>query len=411
MKKVIVIGGGPAGMMAAIQSANSGNEVVILEKNEKLGKKLFITGKGRCNITNACDISDLFDHVVSNPKFLYSAFYSFSNQDTMDFFEHHSLPLKLERGNRVFPRSDKSSDVIRVLTKECERQGVKILLQQVVKEILHKNSKVFGVRMADGKVLEGDKIIVATGGKSYSSTGSTGDGYEMAKKCGHRIKKIRPGLTGIVSANNIGKQLQGLTLRNIRIWMTRDANSQKKLYEGFGELLFTHYGVSGPLILSASSEIGDMLEKQSLLLHIDMKPALSQEQLNQRIVREFSNAMNSKLSNACQPFLPKSMITEVLAQAELSLDRRVNQITRENRFKLVDTIKDYKVPLDSLRNIDEAIITRGGVKVSEVDPSTMESKLISGLHFAGEVLDLDALTGGYNLQIAWSTGYLAGKEW
>lgn len=411
MKKVIVIGGGPAGMMAAIQSAISGNDVVILEKNEKLGKKLFITGKGRCNITNACDISDLFTNVVTNPKFLYSAFYSFSNEDTMQFFENLNLPLKVERGNRVFPQSDKSSDVIRALSKECERLDIKICLHHTVKEILHKNQTIVGVRLADGKVHYADKVVLASGGKSYCSTGSTGDGYEFARQCGHKIEKVRPGLTGIVSSTNIGKQLQGLTLRNIQVWITTVDNSKKKHYEGFGELLFTHYGVSGPLVLSASSLIGDLLAKQPLILHIDLKPGLTREQLDQRIIRDFSDAMNSNISNACQHMLPKSIIEELLLQAGIAPTTKVNQITKENRLKLVDTMKDYKVPLKGLRKIEEAIITRGGVKVSEVDPSTMESKLISGLYFAGEILDLDALTGGFNLQIAWSTGYLAGKEY
>lgn len=411
MKKVIVIGGGAAGMMAAIQSALSGSEVLLLEKNEKLGKKLFITGKGRCNITNACDISDLFSCVVSNPKFLYSAFYSFSNEDTMQFFESLGLPLKIERGNRVFPMSDKSSDVIRALERECKRLKITVCLHQTVRELMIKEKRVIGVTLSDGRSLSAQKVIVATGGKSYTSTGSTGDGYRLAKQAGHTITSIRPGLTGLISSTDIGRQLQGLTLRNIQARITSMDNAKKNLYEGFGELLFTHYGVSGPLMLTASSLVGDKLQNQPLQLHIDLKPALSYEQLDQRVLHDFSDSMNSDIKNTCQHLLPKSIIAEVLRQSEIEPDTKTHHITKEKRLKLVDTMKDYKVPLKGLRDIEEAIITRGGIAVTEVDPSNMESKLVSGLYFAGEILDLDALTGGYNLQIAWSTGYLAGKEY
>ena len=391
-KRVFVVGGGPAGMMAAIQSASCGCDVTIVEKNEKLGKKLFITGKGRCNLTNACDISDLFSNVISNPKFLYSAFYSFTNEQVVDFFNKHGLPTKVERGKRVFPASDKSSDVIRTLEKECKRLGVAVLLHTEVKKLQIKESEVTGVVLKNQHTLPADKVIVATGGCSYVSTGSTGDGYEFAKEAGHTVTAIRPGLTGIVTADNIGKQLQGLTLKNCR------------------EVLFTHYGVSGPLMLSASSIVGDKLQKEPLILHIDLKPALSMEQLDKRIVKDFSERMNLSLKNACRNLLPASMVTEVLSRAGLDVDSKVNQLDKKNRLKLVDSIKDFTVTLKGLRDINEAIITRGGVKVSEIDPSTMESKQIQGLFFAGEVLDLDALTGGFNLQIAWSTGYLAGRE-
>lgn len=396
-------------MMAAIQSASCGNDVILLEKNEKLGKKLFITGKGRCNITNACDISDLFSNVVTNPKFLYSAFYSFSNEDTMQFFETLGLPLKIERGNRVFPVSDKSSDVIRALVRECERRQVNIHLHQTVQNLDVRQNCIAGVRLSNGTGLAADKVILATGGRSYSSTGSTGDGYRLASQCGHTVNEARPGLTGLVTSIAIGKQLQGLTLRNIRIRITSEDNGSKSFYEDFGELLFTHYGVSGPLILTASSLVGDRLQKHPLLLHIDLKPSLSREQLDERIVRDFSDAMNSDIKNATRHLLPKSMIGEVLRQAQIDPATKIHKLTKENRLKLVDTMKDYTLPLKGLRDIEEAIITRGGVKVTEVDPSTMESKLVSGLYFAGEILDLDALTGGFNLQIAWSTGYLAGN--
>lgn len=410
MKKVIVIGGGAAGMMAAIQSAACGNEVFLLEKNEKLGKKLFITGKGRCNVTNACDISDLFSNVVSNSKFLYSAFYSFSNENVMQFFESVGVPLKIERGQRVFPVSDKSSDIIRALAQECERKRVHICFHHTVRRLIITDNQIKGVVLADGKKMTADKVIVATGGKTYSSTGSAGDGYDMARQCGHTIQPIRAGLTGWVSSDSVGKQLQGLTLKNILIRITAPDNTRKTLYEGFGELLFTHYGVSGPLMLTASSLLGDRLQEQPLLLHIDLKPALSREKLDRRLVDDFSSAMNSEIKNACRHLLPKSMLSAVLHRAKIDSKVKINQITKDTRLKLVDTIKDYTLPLEQLRDMEEAIVTRGGVDVTQIDSSTMESKLISGLFFAGEVLDLDALTGGFNLQIAWSTGYLAGME-
>ncbi len=397
-------------MMAAIQSAACGNEVFLLEKNEKLGKKLFITGKGRCNVTNACDISDLFSNVVSNSKFLYSAFYSFSNENVMQFFESLGVPLKIERGQRVFPVSDKSSDIIRALAQECERKRVHVCFHHTVRRLIIADKRIEGVVLADGKKMTADKVIVATGGRTYSSTGSSGDGYDMAGRCGHTIQPIRAGLTGWVSSDGMGKQLQGLTLKNIRIRITTADNTKKSLYEGFGELLFTHYGVSGPLMLTASSLLGDRLREQPLLLHIDLKPALSREKLDRRLVDDFSAAMNSGIKNACRHLLPKSMLDAVLQRAEIDSQMKINQITKNTRLKLVDTIKDYTLPLEQLRDIEEAIVTRGGVDVTQVDSSTMESKLISGLFFAGEVLDLDALTGGFNLQIAWSTGYLAGME-
>lgn len=410
MKRVVVIGGGAAGLMAAIRSASMGNSVMLLEQNEKLGKKLFITGKGRCNLTNACDISDLFTNVVSNPKFLYSAFYTFSNEDVISFFEDLGLKTKTERGNRVFPQSDKSSDVIRILEKECLRLGVAICLHTHVKELQIRQGNVTGVVLYTGKSIPADKVILATGGCSYSSTGATGEGYRLAESAGHTIIPLRPGLTGIVSEDTIRGQLQGLTLKNIRIAITGEKTGKKSLYEGFGELLFTHYGVSGPLILSASSLLGDRLSKETLLLHIDLKPALSNAQLDARIVHDFSEMMNHSLKNACQNLLPKSLLPEVIRRAELDPALKVNQITKEKRLKLVDSLKDFTVTLKRLREIDEAIITRGGVDISEVDPSTMESRQTKGLYFAGEILDLDALTGGFNLQIAWSTGYLAGSD-
>lgn len=410
MKHVVVIGGGAAGLMAAVRSASLGNVVTLLEQNEKLGKKLFITGKGRCNLTNACDISDLFSNVVSNPKFLYSAFYTFSNEDVISFFEAIGLRTKTERGSRVFPRSDKSSDVIRVLEKECRRLGVAVRLHTRVRDLQLRQGEVRGVILHSGESLTADKVILATGGCSYRSTGATGEGYRLAQSAGHTVTPLRPGLTGIVSEDAVGPQLQGLTLKNIAISVTGEAGTKKTLYKEFGELLFTHYGVSGPLILSASSLLGDRLADQTLTLHIDLKPALSAEQLDARIVHDFSETMNLSLKNACKNLLPKSLIPEVIRRAGLDAADKVNRVTKEKRLKLVDSIKDFTVTLKGLRDMDEAIITRGGIKVSEVDPSTMESRQTKGLYFAGEILDLDALTGGFNLQIAWSTGYLAGSD-
>lgn len=409
MKKIVVVGGGPAGMMAAIQSAGGGHSVTLLEKNEKLGKKLFITGKGRCNLTNACDVSDLFSNVISNPKFLYSAFYGFTNEDTVRFFHSLGLKTKVERGNRVFPVSDKSSDVIKVLQSECIKKGVEVRLHTEVRDICTENKAVTGVSLSDGAFLPADTVILATGGISYSSTGSTGDGYRMAESAGHTIREIRPGLTGILAAEDFLPELQGLTLKNVSVAVTA-ANSKKKLYDGFGEVLFTHYGVSGPLVLSAGSILGDRLIKEKLCLHIDMKPALSKEQLDKRILKDFEAAVNMTVKNASVHLLPKSMIPVLLKECGISSEKKVNQLTKEERSRMAEGMKNLCLTLTGLRDIEEAIITRGGVRVGEVNPATMESKLVSGLYFAGEILDVDALTGGFNLQIAWSTGYAAGNQ-
>ena len=335
MKKVIIIGGGPAGMMAAIQSASCGCDVTIVEKNEKLGKKLFITGKGRCNLTNACDISDLFSNVISNPKFLYSAFYSFTNEQVVDFFNEHGLPTKVERGKRVFPASDKSSDVIRTLEKECERLGVAVLLHTAVKKLQIKESKVTGVVLKNQHTLPADKVIVATGGCSYVSTGSTGDGYEFAKEAGHTVTAIRPGLTGIVTADNIGKQLQGLTLKNCQVSIRRESGKQKSLYDGFGEVLFTHYGVSGPLMLSASSYIGKQLKRSELKLVIDLKPALSFEQLDQRVLRDFEENKNKQFKNAVTKLFPGKLLPVMLKLSGIDVEKKVNLISKEERHQFV----------------------------------------------------------------------------
>lgn len=405
MSNVIVVGGGAAGMMAAVFAARSGQNVQLLEKNEKLGKKLFITGKGRCNITNAADIEDLFTAVISNPKFLYSGFYSFTNQQVIDFFEELGVKTKIERGERVFPVSDHSSDVIAAFSRELKSLGVSVSLHTEVKELLCEQDKVCGVLLTNGKKMKADAVIVATGGISYPSTGSTGDGYRFAREAGHKVTELLPSLVPMEVRQWYAKELQGLSLRNIEIRIT---DGKKKLYEEFGEMLFTHYGVTGPVILSASSVVGKTLRKKELTLHIDLKPALSEEQLDKRILREFDANHNKQYKNSIDSLFPAKLKPVMIELSEIEPEKKVNEITKEERQRLVHLIKDFTMTLTGLRGYNEAIITKGGVSVKEIDPGTMESKKMKGLYFAGEVLDLDAVTGGYNLQIAWSTGYLAG---
>lgn len=407
MSNVIVIGGGAAGMFAAIQTAEKGHKVVLLEKNEKLGKKIYITGKGRCNITNACDTEELFQNVMRNSKFLYSAFYTFSNYQVMDFFEQNGLRIKTERGERVFPQSDHSSDVIAVLKRALEKHGVEIRLHSEVKELKIEDNQIEGVILSNGKTLEAKQVIVATGGCSYVSTGSTGDGYRFAKEAGHTVTKLHPALVPLEVEESWIQELQGLSLKNVSIEIEKDG---KKLYEAFGEMLFTHYGVSGPLILSASSAINDYIEKMPLQMTIDLKPALTEEQLDKRILRDFEENQNRQYKNAVQKLFPAKLIPVMIRLSGISPEKKVNEITKEERQHLVKMIKHFPLTLSHFRNFNEAIITRGGVSVKQINPSTMESKLVNGLFFAGEVLDLDALTGGFNLQIAWSTGYLAGDS-
>lgn len=406
MSRVLIVGGGAAGMFAAVHAARNGHEVHVYEKNEKLGKKLFITGKGRCNITNACEIEELFDAVLSNPKFLYSSFYSYSNQNVMDFFQELGLKMKVERGNRVFPVSDHSSDVIGTLAKEMKRLGVKVSLNMAVKDILTEDGVFQGIRLADGQVVSGDSCIIATGGISYPSTGSTGDGYRWAKAMGHRICELSPGLVPFAAEEPWIPRLQGLALRNVTA-VIMDGN--RKCYEEFGEMLFTHYGVSGPIMISASSITGDLLKKNKLKLVIDLKPALSEEQLDQRVLRDFEAAKNRQFKNALGKMFPAKLIPVMVELSGILPEKQVNSISKEERRRFVRLIKNLTVTLVGLRDYNEAIITRGGVSVRDVDPGTMESKRISNLHFAGEVLDLDAVTGGFNLQIAWSTGYMAAQ--
>ena len=405
MSKVIVIGGGAAGAVAAIFAARNGHRVELFEKNEKIGKKLFITGKGRCNVTNAGDMDALFDAVKSNPKFLYSAFYSFTNEQAMDFFEELGVRLKVERGNRVFPESDHSSDIIHALKHELEQLGVEIHFCTEVKDVLAEHEKFTGIVLKNGKKVSGDACVVATGGISYASTGSTGDGYRFAEKTGHKVTELYPSLVPMEVKEWYAKELQGLSLRNVRGTIL---DGKKKLYDEFGEMLFTHYGVSGPIIISASSVVGKKLQDKELTLQIDLKPALSREQLDQRVLRDFEENKNKQFKNAVDKLFPAKLKPIMIELSGISPEKKVNEISKEERLYFVDLIKNFKMTLTGLRSYNEAIITKGGVSVKDIDPGAMESKKISGLYFAGEVLDLDALTGGFNLQIAWSTGYLAG---
>ena len=409
MNKVIVVGGGAAGMMAAISAADSGAEVILIEKNEKLGKKVYITGKGRCNITNESDVENLLKNVRSNPKFLYSAFYTFDSYRMMDFLEGEGLKLKTERGNRVFPKSDKSSDVIKTLKKALEKRKVKIVLNTKVLNIEIKDGICHGVIVQSGDKsgsYAADKVIVATGGCSYQSTGSTGDGYRFAKDADIKVTKCYPSLVPFNIGSDIPKRLQGLSLRNVKMTLS---DKGKVLYEELGEMLFTHFGVSGPLVLSAST-LASGKDVSQMELSIDLKPALSKEQLDERILRDFSENRNSYFKNSLSRLLPAKMIPVIVELSEIDEKKQVNNITKEERNRLVNLLKGLTFKIESLRGFNEAIITKGGVSVKEINPGTMEAKKVKGLFFAGEVLDLDAVTGGYNLQIAWSTGYLAGME-
>lgn len=404
MAKTIVIGGGAAGMMAAYAAAMCGNEVSLYEKNEKLGKKVYITGKGRCNVTNACETQDLFNNIVTNPKFMYSPIYTFDNNMVQSFMEEWGCPLKTERGNRVFPQSDKSCDVINALIRAMRENKVDINLDSHVSDILTENGHVTGVRV-NGCDIECDNVILATGGYSYPSTGSTGEGHTMASKLGHHITKCMPALVPFTAAEEWVKELQGLSLRNCGVTIY---DGDHKIYEDFGELLFTHFGVSGPTVLSASSYAVDIIRKRPLRLVIDLKPALDEKQLDARILRDFEANINRKFMNSLDKLFPKSLIPVIIERSGIDAQCRVNEITRDKRQGLVKLIKNFDLTLTGLRGFNEAIITHGGVDVKEIDSSTMESKLIKGLYFAGEMIDVDAVTGGFNLQVAWSTGYLAG---
>ena len=410
MSHVIVVGGGAAGMFAAIAAAKNGHQVTLYEKNEKLGKKIFITGKGRCNITNAADMEELFDAVVTNSKFLYSSFYGYTNQNVIDFFEDAGVPVKIERGNRVFPISDHSSDVIRALEREMKKVGVKVCLNTEVKSVEAEKGKFNKVVLKDTTTQTADACIVATGGLSYRSTGSTGDGFRFAENVGHKVTQCFPSLVPMETKEPWICELQGLSLRNVE---AKILDGKKELYKDFGEMLFTHFGVSGPLIISASSYVGKKFmdkngQKKELTLEIDLKPALTEEQLDQRVLRDFEENHNRQFKNAITKLFPTKLIPVMLELGGIDPEKKVNSIEKEERKQFVHLIKHFRMTLTGLRDYPEAIITKGGVNVKEIDPGTMESKLVKGLYFAGEVLDLDALTGGFNLQIAWSTGYLAG---
>ncbi len=392
-------------MFAALAAAKQGHSVILLEQNEKLGKKLFITGKGRCNITNAGEIDNLFGNVVTNPKFLYSAFYGYDNFRVIDFFESHGVKTKIERGNRVFPISDHSSDVIFALEKALKQAKVEIKLRQKTERIFVNHGRAEGVVLSDGRTIPGDAVIIATGGFSYQSTGSKGDGYKFAEEMGHTLTPRYPSLVPMNAREEYVSELQGLSLKNVEITV-KDKN--KILFQDFGEMLFTHFGVSGPLVLSASSQVGKALFQRELSMYIDLKPALSQEQLDKRLLREFESGKNKQLKNVLTNLLPAKMRSLIPFVSGVSQEKKVNEITKEERGDIIRALKEFPLTLTSLRDFNEAIITKGGVCVKEINPSTMESKIVPGVYFAGEVLDVDALTGGYNLQIAWSTGYLAG---
>lgn len=410
MAKVIIVGGGAAGMLVSIFAAKNGNEVQVIEKNEKLGKKLFITGKGRCNVTNACSVEELFPAVMSNGKFLYSAFYGFNSQDMMDFLENAGLRLKVERGNRVFPVSDHSSDVICTLETEMKKAGVKIQLHTEVKRVLaleeEDGKRVTGVELKNGKVLDADAVIVATGGLSYPTTGSTGDGYRFAKELGLKVTELYPSLVPLKTKEEYIPRMQGLSLKNVELTVK---NGKKVLYKEFGEMMFTHFGITGPIVLSASAKIGKQLQKGELQAYVDLKPALTAEQLDERILREFQNGQNKQFKNVINVLFPSSFTPIIMEISGISPEKVIHDISKEERRKFGELIKAFPMTIIGMGEFKEAIITRGGVSVKEIKPNTMESKNVKNLFFIGEVLDLDAVTGGYNLQIAWSTAYLAGN--
>lgn len=408
MNKVIIVGGGAAGMLASIIAAKNGCAVTLFEKNEKLGKKVYITGKGRCNVTNNCDPEELLQAVMSNPKFLYSAFYSFTSQDMMQLLEDAGVSLKTERGNRVFPVSDHSSDIIHGLEQLMKKYGVQIHLRSEVKNLLTENGIVTGIQLTDNKVYTADAVIVATGGLSYPTTGSTGDGYRFAVETGHTVTECMPSLVPLTTKEAYIPLMKGLSLRNVELTVKR---GKKTVYQDFGEMMFTHFGITGPLVLSASAKIGKFLQKgEELSAYLDLKPALSHEQLDDRILREFSSAQNRQFKNVIGVLFPSSLTPVIIELGPIPEDKVIHDISREERLAFGSLIKAFPFTITGLGGFSEAVITRGGVSVREIQPGTMESKKIKNLYFIGEVLDLDAVTGGYNLQIAWSTAYLAATD-
>ena len=407
-KKVIVIGAGAGGTIASGVAAQNGAEVLLLERNDKIARKVMITGKGRCNVTNnVSDVQEFIQNIPGNGRFLYSAFSTFNAQDTMDFFESYGVPLKVERGNRVFPISDKAVDIVDALNKFLSDNNVKRKTERVI-SLITENNEIKGVVTDSGNEFYADSVIIATGGLSYPKTGSSGDGYKLAKSAGHTITELRPSLSALVCREGICSECMGLSLKNVAIKIF-DKQKKKEIYDDFGEMLFTHFGVSGPMILSASAHLRNM-EKERYEILLDLKPALNHEKLDTRILRDFSENSNKSISNILASLLPKSMIMPILKMAHIKPSEKANQITKEMRKNLVDTIKSVKLTVMDFNDISEAIVTSGGVKTCEINPKTMESKLCKGLFFAGEVIDCDGYTGGFNLQIAFSTGYLAGQN-
>ena len=411
--KVVVIGGGPAGMMAAITSAEQRNEVILVEKNNSLGKKLLITGKGRCNITSSLEMSEFIKNTPGNGRFLYSAFENYTNQDIIAFLAKQGLKVKEERGNRIFPMTDRSLDVLNCFKNKLNELKVKIIYNSKVEEIIVDNNEIVGVK-TNKETIKAEKVILATGGKSYSSTGSTGDGYKLAMKLGHTVTTIKPSLVPLVTyEKNICQNMQGLSLRNVKISIKEE---NKTIYEDFGEMLFTHFGVSGPTILSGSAHlvryknIEQLLKDQKIKLHIDLKPALTPEKLDERILRDFEQLKNKQFKNSLDKLLPQKMINTIIDISGINPEKKVNEITKQERRNLVNLLKNFELTIKDFRPIEEAIITSGGINIKEVNPKTMESKIINGLYFAGEILDVDSYTGGFNLQIAYSTGYTAGMN-
>ena len=413
MSKVIVVGGGPEGMMATIKAAENGKEVLIIEKMPSFGKKLLITGKGRCNITSSLYMSEFIKNTPGNGKFLYSAFQNYTNKDIIEFLHRQGLEVKEERGNRVFPVTDKSSDVLDCFLKRMDELKIKYKLHTKVEKILVKENQVIAIR-TDKEIIQTSNVILATGGKSYPLTGSTGDGYRIASELGHKIVKIKPSLVPLeVYEKEECKKMQGLSLRNVSIKLV-DVNKNKTIYEDFGEMLFTHFGISGPIILSSSAhlvrykDIDNLLKDKKIVIKIDLKPALTDEQLDERILRDFKEFKNKQFKHSLDKLLPQKLIPVFIEKSEIEPEKRVNEITREERNKMVHLLKDFEITIKNFRPVEEAIITSGGIDTKEINPKTMESKLIKGLYFAGEIIDVDSYTGGFNLQIAYSTGYTAG---
>ena len=416
--KVLVIGGGPAGMMAAISSAKQGNEVILLEKNNSLGRKLLITGKGRCNITSSLEMSEFINNTPGNGRFLFSCFNEFTNQDIIDLLKKNGLDVKKERGNRIFPVTDKAQSVLDCFINELKKNNViiktnaEVIKINVKEELDEKN--VESVLLRNGEILEADKIILATGGKSYPKTGSTGDGYRFAESLGHSIIMPRASIVPLEADKKICQNLQGLSLKNVKIQLKNEENN-KKIYDDFGEMLFTHFGVSGPTILSSSAHllrvknVDELLKNKKIKLIIDLKPALNIEELDARIRRDFEEVKNKEYKNSLEKLLPKKMIDTIVNLSKIQPNKKVNEITKEERMRIVELLKKFEVTITGFRPIDEAIVTAGGISTKEINPKTMESKLVKGLYFAGEIIDVDSYTGGFNLQIAYSTGFVAGK--